>query len=146
MQFVDLNCLCAFMYSLENIPSNMSNLNIWDPLEFLHKNSIKNSIHDFVIKSGCFFLRSLPLAYRSSWLLPSVFNRILDSLNNRFQECFHPNFLVGIVVLIKVRWDHKRVIVFYDNRGQGSTLRSKDLNARANLLWYHLYVFRPLKT
>ena len=136
-------CLHA---SLKDIPSSMSNLNIRDSLKFLYRNSIKDSIHNLTIKSGCLCLRSLPRAYKSSWLLPSVFNRILDSLNNRFQECFHPNFLVGIVVLIKVRWDHKRVIVFYDNRGQGSTLRSKDLNARANLLWYHLYVFRPLKT
>ena len=39
-----------------------------------------------------------------------------------------------IVIPIKVRWDDKRVNVFPDNRGQGSTFRSKDLNARANLL------------
>ena len=119
---------------------------IRDSSEFLHRNSIKNSIHGFAIKSSYFFLRILPLAYKSIRFLPSVFNEIPNSLINRFQECFHPYFLVGIVVPIKVRWDHKRVTVFHDNKGQGSTLRSKDLNTRANLLWYHLYIFRPLKT
>ena len=122
------------MHSLENIPCSMSNLNIRDSLEFLHRNNIKNSIHDFAIKNDCFFLRSLPLAYRSSWLFSSVFNKIPNSLINRFQECFHPYFPVGIVIPIKVRWDRKRVTVFHDNRGQGSTLRSKDLNTRTNLL------------
>ena len=123
----------------------MSNLNIRDSLEFLHKNSIKNSIHGFAIKSDCFFLRSLPLTNWSSGLLLSVFNEILDSFLNRFLECFHLYFLVGIVISIKVRWDYKKVTVFHDNRGQGSTLRSKDLNTRASSLWYHLYVFRPFK-
>ena len=130
MQFINLNCLCAFMHSLENIPCNISNLNIWDSLEFLHRNSIKNSIHDFAIKSGCFFLRSWPLAYRSSRFLSSIFKRIPNSLISKFQECLHPYFPIGIVVPIKVRWDHKRVTVFYDNRGQGSTLRSKDLKTQ----------------
>ena len=146
MQFINFNCLCSFIHSLENIPCSMSNLNIWDSLELLHRNNIKNSIHGFAINRDCFFLRSLPLAYRSSRFLPFVFNGIPNSLINRFQECFHSYFLVGIVVPIKVRWDHKRVTVFHDNMGQGSTLRSKDLNTRANPLWYHLYIFRPLKT
>ena len=119
------------MHSLENIPCSMRNLNIRNSLEFLHRNSIKNNIHDFTIKSDCFFLRSLPLAYRSSRLLSFVFNKIPNSLINRFQESFHPYFSVGIVVPIKVRWDHKRVTVFHDNMGQGSTLQSKDLNTRA---------------
>ena len=57
-----------------------------------------------------------------------------NSLINRFQECFHPYFLIGIVVPIKMRWDHKRMTVFHDNRGQGSILRSKDLNTKANPL------------
>ena len=43
-KFVNLNFLCAFMHSLENIPCSMSNLNIRDSLEFLHRNNIKNSI------------------------------------------------------------------------------------------------------
>ena len=51
-------------------------------------------------------------------------------LINRFQECFHPYFLVGIIVSIKVRWDHKRVTVLHDNRGQGLTFRSKDLTTQ----------------
>ena len=122
------------MHSLENVPCSMSNLNIRNSFEFLHRNNIKNGIHDFAIKSGYFFLRSLPLAYKSSRLLSSVFNEIPNSLINRFQEYFHPYFLIGIVVPIKVRWDHKRVTVFHDNRDQGSTLRSKDLNTRANPL------------
>ena len=138
-------CLHAFMHSLENIASSMSNLNIRDFLKFLHRNSIKNIIYSFAIKNSCFFLRSLSLINWSSELLPSVFNEIPNSLINRFQECFHLYFLVSIVVPIKVRWDHKRVTMFHDRRGQGSTLRSKDLKNRANLLWYHLYVFRPLK-
>ena len=117
-KFVNLNFLCAFMHSLENIPCSMNNLNIRDSLEFLHRNSIKNSVHDFAIKSSCFFLRSLPLTNWSSGLLLFVFNRIPDSLINIFQECFHPYFPVGIVIPIKVRWDHKRVTVFHDNRGQ----------------------------
>ena len=52
----------------------------------------------------------------------------------KFATRFHPHFPVGIVVPIKVRWDHKRVTVFHESRGQGSTLRSKYLNARANPL------------
>ena len=133
------------MHNLENIPCSMSNLNIWDSLEFLHRNGIKNSIHDFAIKSGCFFLRSLSLTNKRSGLLPSVFNEILDSFINRFQENFRPYFPIGIVVPIKVRRDHKRMTLFHDNKSQGSTLRSNDLNARANPLWYHLYVFKPFK-
>ena len=109
-------------------------LNIRDSLEFLYRNSIKNSIHGFAIKSGYFFLRSLPLTNWSSGLLPSVFNGIPDSLINKFQEWFHLYFPVGIVIPIKVRWNNKRVTIFHDNRGQGSTLRSKDLNTRANPL------------
>ena len=132
------------MHNLENIPCNMSNLNIWDSLEFLHRNSIKNSIHGFTIKSGCLFLGHWPLTNKSNRFLPSIFNRVSHSHINRFQEGFHPYFPMGIVVPIKVRWDHKKVIVFHDNRGQGSTLRLRDLNTRVNLLWYHLYVFRPL--
>ena len=137
------------MHSLENVPCSMSNLNIRDSLEFLNIRdsleflnirdsleflNIKNNIHGFAIKSDCFFLRSLLLTYRSSRLLPSVLNGIPNSLINRFQECFHTYFLVGIIVHIKVRQDHKRVTVFHDNRGQGSTLRSMDLNTRANPL------------
>ena len=132
---VGVGYLC---HSLENIPYSMSNLNIRDYFEFLHRNNIKNNIHGFAIKSGCFFLRSLPLAYSSSQLLPFVFNGILNSLINRFQECFHPYFPVGIVVPIKVRWDRKRLTVFHDNRSQGSTLRSNDLNTRANPLKHKL--------
>ena len=98
------------------------------------------------LKVATFFFRSLPLAYRSSQLLSSIFYKIPNSLINRFQECFYPYFPIDIVVPIKVRRDHKRVTVFHDNRGQGSTLRSKDLNTRANPLWYHLYIFRPLNT
>ena len=107
------------------IPWIISNLNIRDSLEFLHRNSIKNGIHDFAIKSAYFFFfRSLPLAYRSSQLLSSIFYKIPNSLINRFQECFYPYFPVSIIVLIKVRWDHKRVTMFYDN-----------------LLWYHFVRF-----
>ena len=122
------------MHSLENIPCSISNLNIRDSLEFIHRNNIKNSIHGFAIKNGCFFLRNLPLTNWSSGLFPSIFNGISNSLINRFQECFHPYFLIGIVVPIKMRWDHKRMTVFHDNRGQGSILRSKDLNTKANPL------------
>ena len=122
------------MHSLENIPCSVSDLNIRDFLEFLHKNSIKNSIHSFAIKNGCFFLRSLPLTNRSSGLLPSVFNGDPDSLINGFQECFHPYFSISIIILIKVRWNNKRASVFHDNRGQGSTLRSKDLQQKSYLL------------
>ena len=91
------------MHNLKNILSSMSNLNIRDSLEFLHKNSIKNSIDGFAIKSDYFFLRSLPLTNWSSGLLLSVFNEILDSFVNRFLECFHPYFPVDIVIFIKVR-------------------------------------------
>ena len=127
MQFINLNCLCAFMHSLENISYSISNHNIWDSL---HRNCIKNSIHSFAIKSRCLFLRSWPLAYRSNQFLSSVFNGVPNSLINRFQEFFYPYFPVGIVVPIKVRWDHKRVTVFHDNRDQGSTLRSKALKTQ----------------
>ena len=105
LQFVNLNYLYAFMHSLENIPCSMNNLNIKDSLKFFNRNSIENSIHDFAIKSSYFFLRSLPLAYRSNQLLSVVFNGIPNSLINKFQECFHPYFLVVIVVPIKMRWD-----------------------------------------
>ena len=117
-----------------------------DLLEFLHRNSIKNSIQGFAIKSGCFFLKNLPLAYKSSQFLSTVFYRVPHSFIYRFQEGFHSYFPIDIVIPIKVRMDHKRVTVFHDNRSQRSTLRSKDLNTRANSLWYHLLVFRPLNT
>ena len=126
LQFVDFDSLCAFMHSLEEIPSNMSNLNIRDSLKLLHRNSIKDSIHSFAIERGCFFLRSLPLTNRSSGLLPSVFNGVPDSLINRFQEYFHPYFRISIIISIKVRRNNQRVSVFHDNRGQGSAQRSKD--------------------
>ena len=115
------------MHSLKDIPSSMSNLNIRDSLKFLHRNSIKDSIRSFAIERGCLFLRRLPLTNRSSGLLPSIFYGVPDSLINRFQECFHPYFPISIIIPIKVRWDNKRVSVFRDNRGQGSALRSKDL-------------------
>ena len=121
------------MQNLEDIPSSMSNLNIRDSLKFLHRNSIKNSIHNFAIKSDCFFLRSLPLTNRSSGFLLSVFNRVPDSFINRFQKCFHPYFLISIVIPIKVRWNNKRVSLFHDNRGQGLALRSKDLKQTKEL-------------
>ena len=114
------------MHNLEDIPSSMSSLNVRDSFKFLRRNNIKNSIHSFVIERCCFFLRSLPLTNKSNGLLPSVFNGVPDSLINRFQGCFHPYFPISIVIPIKVRWNNKRVFMFHDNRGQGSTQRSKD--------------------
>ena len=108
------------MHSLEDILSSMSNLNIRDSLKYLQRNSTKNSIYSLAIKSGCFFLRSLPLTNRSSGLLPFVLNGVPNSLINRFQECFHPYFPLSIVVPIKVGWNNKKVSVFHDNQGQGS--------------------------
>ena len=137
--------MCLYTH-LEDIPSNMSNLNIRDSLKFLHRISIKNSIHSFAIKSSCFFMRSLPFTNKSSGLFLPVFNGVPNSLINRFQECFHPYFPICIVISIKVRWNNKRVSVFHDNMGQGSAFRLKDLQQESNLLWYHLYIFRPLKT
>ena len=95
------------MHSLEDIPSSMSNLNIRDSLKFLHRNSVKNSIHSLAIERSYFFLRSLPLTNRSSGLLPSVFNRVPDSVINRFQKCFHPYFPISIIILIKVRRNNR---------------------------------------
>ena len=134
------------MHSLENIPSSMSNLNIRDSLKFLHRNSVKNSIHCFAIEHGCFFLRNLPLTNRSSGLLLSIFNGIPDSLINWFQECFHPYFPISIVIPIIMRRNNKRMSVFHDNRGQWSAQRSKDQQLESYSLWYHLFVFRPFKT
>ena len=133
------------MHSLEDIPSSVSNLNIRDSLKFLHRNNVKDSIHSFAIECGCFFLRSLLLTNRSSGLLPSIFNEVPDSFINWFQECFHPYFPISIIIPIKVRRNNKRMSVFHDNRGQGSALWSKDLKQDSYLLWYHLFVFRPLK-
>ena len=101
------------MHSLENFPCSMNNLNIWDSPEFLHKNSIKNSIHDFAIKSGCLFFGRWPFTYKSSRFYSSVFNEVPHSLIYRFQEGFHPYFSMGIVIPIKVRRDHKRVTMFH---------------------------------
>ena len=134
LQFIYFDSLCAFMHSLEDIPSSMSDLNIRDSLKFLHRNSIKNRIHNLAIKRSCFFLRSFPLTNMSSGLLPSVFNEVLHSLINRFQECFHPYFPINIIIPIKVRRNNQRVSVFHDNRGQGLALRSKDLQQESNLL------------
>ena len=134
------------MHSLEDIPSSMSNLNIWDSLKFLHRNSVKDIIHSLAIERSCFFLRSLPFTNRSSGLLPSVFNGISDSLINWFQEYFHPYFPISIIISIKVRRNNQKVSVFYDNRGQESAQRSKDQQQKSYPLWYHLLVFRPLKT
>ena len=133
------------MHSLEDIPSSMSNLNIWDSLKFLHWNSVKDCIHSLAIKCNYFFLRSLPLTNRSSGLLPSIFNGVLDFLINGFQECFHPYFPISIIIPIKVTRNNQRVSVFHDNRGQGSGQRSKDQKQKSYPLWYHLIVFRPLK-
>ena len=137
------------MHSLEDIPSSMSNFNIRDSLKFLHRNSVKDSIHSFAIEPGCYFLRSLPLTNRSSGLLPSVFDGVPDSLINQFQECFHPYFLVNIIIPIKVRRNNKRVSVFHDNRGQGSAQSSKIKRSTARELpaLIPLYSFLdPLKT
>ena len=95
----------------------MSNLNIRDSLKFLHKNSVKDSIHSFAIEHSYFFLRSLPFTNRSSGLLPFVFNRVPDSLINLFQECFLPYFPINIIIPIKVRRNNQRVSVFHNNRG-----------------------------
>ena len=122
------------MHSLEDIPSNMSNLNIRDSLKFLHKNSIKDSIHSLAIERSYFILRSLSLTNKSSRLLPSVFNGVPDFLINRFQECFHPYFSMSIVILIKVRWNNKRVSMFHDNTSQGLALILKDLSQESYLL------------
>ena len=40
----------------------------------------------------------------------------------------------------------KTLQIIHDNRGQWLALRSKDLKQKSYLLWYHLLVFRPLKT
>ena len=82
LQFVDFDSLYAFMHSLKYILSSISNLNIRDSLKFLHRNSVKDSIHSLAIEHSCFFLRSLPLTNRSNGLLPSVFNGVPDSLIN----------------------------------------------------------------
>ena len=133
------------MHSLEDIPSSMSNLNIWDSLKFLHRNSVKDYIHSLAIKRSYFFLRSLPFTNKSSGLLLSEFNGVPDSLINGFQECFHPYFPISIIILIKVRRNHLRVSMYHDNRGQGSAQRLKDQKQKSYPLWYHLTVFRPLK-
>ena len=146
MQLINFDSLCAFMHSLEDIPSSMSNFNIRDFLKFLHRNSVKDSIHSFAIERDCSFLRSFPLTNRSSGLLPSVFNKVPNSLITWFQECFHPYFPINIIIPVKVRWNNKRVSVFYDNKCQESAQRSKDLQQESYSLWYHLFVFRPLKT
>ena len=134
------------MHSLKDIPSSMSNLNIRDSLKFLYRNSVKDNIHCLAIERSYFFLRSLSLTNRSSGLLPSVFNGIPDSLINWFQECSHPYFPISIIIPIKVRRNNQKVSVFHDNGGQGSAQRSKDQQQESYLLWYHLLVFRPLKT
>ena len=133
------------MHNLEDIPSSMSNLNIWDSLKFLHRNSVKDCIYSLTIKRSCFFLRSLSLTNRSSGLLPSVFNGVPDSLINGFQECFHPYFPISIIIPIKVRRNYQRVSVFHDSRDQGSAQWSKDQKQKSYSFWYHLSVFRPLK-
>ena len=121
------------MHSLENFSSSMSNLNIWDSPEVFHRNNIKNRIYDFAIKSGCFFLGSRLLTNRSSWFLPSVFNRVPYSFIYRFQEGFHPNLPIGIVILIKVWRNHKKwpcsMTIEVKNQllDQESTFRSRDL-------------------
>ena len=126
LQFIDFDSHCAFMHSLKDVLSSMSNLNIRDSLKFLYRNNVKDSIHSLAIECSCFFLRSLPLINRSSGLLPSVFNEVPDSLINRFQECFHPYFPISIIIPIKVRRNNQRVSVFHDNRGQGSKYQQQE--------------------
>ena len=137
------------MHSLEDIPSSISNLNIRNYLKFLHRNSIKDSIHSFAIESDYFFLKSLPLTHRSSGLLSSVLNGVPESFINGFQECFHPYFPISIIIPIRVRRNNKRVSVFHDNRGQGSAQSSKIKRSTARELpaLIPLYSFLdPLKT
>ena len=119
------------MHSLEDIPSSTSNVNIRDSLKFLHRNNVKDNIHSFAIEHDCFFLRSLPLTNRSSELLSSIFNEVLDSLINRFQEFFHPYFPISIIIPIKVRRNNKRMSVFHDNRVKDQLNDQKINNKRA---------------
>ena len=121
------------MHNLGDIPSSMRNFNIRDFLKFLYRNNIKDSIYSVAIEHSCFFLRSLPLTNRSSGLFPFVFNGVPDSLINRFRESFHSYFPISIIIFIKVRWNNKRMSVFHDNRGQGSTQRSNDLQQESYL-------------
>ena len=46
----------------------------------------------------------------------------------------------------KMAYKQKDLPSIHDNKGQGSALRSKDLQQESNPLWYHLFVFRPFKT
>ena len=60
--------------------------------------------------------------------------RFAKELANYTKYVLNTHLLIGIVILIKVWRDHKRVTVFHDNKSQGSTLRSRDLNTIANPL------------
>ena len=110
------------MHCLQDVPCNVNNLHIWDPLEFFHRNSIEYCIHSLTIKDCCFFLSSCPLTNSSGWSFPTIFNGEPYSLINRFQIGFHHNLLISIVISIKVWRNHKRVTVFHDSKGQGLTL------------------------
>ena len=115
-------------------------------LNYSIETALKITFIALLLKATASFWEVLPLTHRSSGLLPSVFNGVPNSLMNRFHECFHLYFPISIIIPIKVRRNNQRVSVFHDNRGQGSAQRSKDLQQESYLLWYHLYVFRPLKT
>ena len=117
-------------------------------LEILLNSSIETALKiafiALLLNAAASFWEVCPLINRSSGLLPFVFNRVPDSLINWFQECFHPYFPISIIIPIKVRRNNQRVSVFHDNRGQGSTQRSKDQQQESSPLWYHLTIFRPL--
>ena len=113
--------VCKIFHTIWVISTlKMSNLYIRDPFKLFHRNNIKYSIHSLAIKACYFFLWSGPLTDSSGWPLPTILNREPYSFIQGFQKGIYPNLLISIVISIKLG-DHKRVTVFHDNRGQGST-------------------------
>ena len=59
------------------------------------------------IKASCFFLGISQLSHKCGRFFLTNFHRQPNFLIQRFQEGFHPHFLVSIVIPIKVGRDHQ---------------------------------------
>ena len=69
---------------------------------------------------------SIVFTFCPSVVIPKKVSKVLGKICSLCSK----EFIIKSIP-IKMRWDHKRVTVFHENRGQGLTLRSKDLNTRA---------------
>ena len=84
LKFVNFYYLCAFMHSLQDIPSNVGKFHIWNPLKFLYGNSMEYRIRSLTIKASCFLLSNSPFNHSRIRSYPWSFHCQPNSLIKRF--------------------------------------------------------------